>query len=70
MNMLPRLTEALTRRPDGGADAGDGGSACTMASAFCCRSYIAWNETSVEASVPPQTRPVSSCGKKPLGVRT
>ena len=64
MNSEPRLTDAL--HPDVPIEEptfATAGSARTMASAFCCRSYIAWNETSVEAWVPPQISPVSSCGK-------
>ena len=64
MNSEPRFTEALN--PEVPIDEpifATAGSARAMASAFCCRSYIAWNETSVEAWVPPQIRPVSSCGK-------
>ncbi len=64
MNSEPRFTDALN--PDVPIDEpifATAGSARAMASAFCCRSYMAWNETSVEAWVPPQIRPVSSCGK-------
>ena len=64
MNSEPRLTDGL--QPDVPIEEptlATAGSARTIASAFCCRSYIAWNETSVEAWVPPQIRPVSSCGK-------
>ena len=54
MNRLPRLTEAFQPVvPMEEPTLATAGSARTMASAFCCRSYIAGNDTSVEACVPP-----------------
>ena len=68
---MPRLTEALQpEEPIEEPTPATAGSARTIASAFCCRSYMVWNDTSVDARVPPKTSPVSSCGKKPFGVRT
>src|SRR5712691_729462 len=67
----PRFTEALYGEvPMEEPTLATAGSARTIASAFCCNSYIAWNEISVEAWVPPQIRPVSACGNHPLGVLT
>src|SRR5215472_15585406 len=46
MNRLPRLTEAF--QPDVPMEeptSATAGSARTTASAFCCRSYTAWNDT-------------------------
>jgi hypothetical protein len=71
MNRLPRLTEAFHPVvPMEEPMPATAGSARTTASAFCCSSYMVWNETSVEAMVPPKIKPVSSCGKYPLGART
>ena len=39
-----------------------------MKSASFCR--IAWNEMLWSAWMPPTSRPVSCCGKKPLGMIT
>ena len=64
MNSVPRLTDAL--QPEAPTDEptpATAGSARTIASACCCRSTMVWNETSVEARVPPKISPVSSCGK-------
>ena len=64
MNSEPRLTEAFQPEvPIEEPTPATAGSARTIASAFCCSSNIAWNEISVEAWVPPQIRPLSSCGK-------
>ena len=37
-----------------------------------CRNFrrIAWNEMLWSARMPPMMRPVSCCGKKPLGIVT
>ena len=54
MKRLPRLTEAFhPEEPIEEPTPATAGSARTMASAFCCSSYIDWNEISVEAWVPP-----------------
>ena len=54
MKSVPRLTDGL--QPDEPIEEptpATAGSARTIASAFCCRSYMVWNDTSVEAWVPP-----------------
>ena len=69
MNSRPLLTEAL--KPEAPTDeptAGTAGSDSTIWVARCCSSFIASNEMSGEARVPPKISPVSSCGKKPFGV--
>ena len=43
------------------------GSARTVSAMRCCKLIMALKETSGEASVKPKIRPVSSCGKPPLG---
>jgi hypothetical protein len=54
MKSEPRFTEGLHPEvPMEEPMDATAGSPRTIASAFCCRSYIAWNEISVEACVPP-----------------
>ena len=47
--------------------AGSSAMSSTTAVSFCC---IAWNEMSCAAWMVPVSRPVSCCGKKPLGTMT
>jgi hypothetical protein len=64
MNSRPWLSDGLkVEAPTEEATAATAGSASTIAAARCCSSDIALNEMSVDASVPPNTRPVSSWGK-------
>ena len=44
------------------------GSAWTMFINWTSLSFISWNEMLWSATIPPVIRPVSSCGKKPLGI--
>ncbi len=54
MNSVPRLTDGLQPEvPIEEPTPATAGSARTIASAFCCRSYMVWNDTSVDARVPP-----------------
>ena len=71
MNSRPLLTEAL--KPEAPTDEptyATAGSDSTIRVARCCKSFIASNEMSGAARVPPKIRPVSSRGKKPFGVLT
>jgi hypothetical protein len=64
MKSWPRFTDAFQLDvPIEEPTPDTAGSASTISVAFCCSSYIAWNEISADARVPPQIRPVSSCGK-------
>ena len=68
MNSEPRLTEAL--QPDVPIEEptpATAGSARTIASARCCNSYMVWNETSVDARVPPRSGRCRPAGNSPSG---
>ena len=46
------------------------GSARTTARKRSSRARMAWNEVAWSACIEPMMRPVSCCGKKPLGITT
>ena len=46
------------------------GSRCTMPASFTSRCCMAWKELDWSATIEPFSRPVSCCGKKPLGTIT
>ena len=67
--MVPRLIEPEnTVPPTEEPTPYTASSFFTMSTTWRCSSTIVLNDTSEEARVPPKTRPVSSCGKKPFGV--
>ncbi len=64
INRRPKLTAALKfEAPTDEPRPATAGSASTTSIALSCRAFMASNEMSGDAIVPPKTRPVSSCGK-------
>ena len=71
MNSRPLLTRPLQAVPPTEEPMPEtAGSDRMIVGARCCRSTMARNETSVEATDTPPMKPESSCGKKPFGVLT
>ena len=68
MYMRPLLSAEPPLAPIDIATLATSGSACTIAPNCCCSSDIASNDTSCAASEMPVMRPVSCCGKNPLGI--
>ncbi len=64
MNTKPELVCPPPVKPTTLSTAGSLRTIAMNCVSFCC---IDWNEMLWSAWMPPMTRPVSCCGKKPLG---